>query len=249
MKQSLKRRWRRTAHLGMFMAVLVGGSAGAETPKVSVYPKNPRSTPIREWRDLPPVDESRLLQNPAFQIFLGGTVHVASWNNRPELAEAVDTARIEGGEPVRAGANGFRFRPDEPQWLAVHAFWHLNRAHDYFRSLGHPSLDSRRYPEDAGASLNTTGKGNHVGWLNAWDLSEIVIGALWDLRDRLGRETTDRLYLAMIPRLSGASTFLEVRRELIAADQRLNAGSNAATIAEVFNHRGHAHQAKLASSD
>ena len=119
---------------------LTGAIRASEPVKVSVYTKNPRTTPIREWRELPPVDGSGELRNSAFRVFRGGSISPVDPNDPGGLQ------RVTGATPVTAGKTGLRYLPQEAGWVAVNAFYHLNRANGYYRSLGVTALDNYPLP-------------------------------------------------------------------------------------------------------
>ena len=110
----------------------------ADEPIVSVYPKDQRTTPIRVWRPLPPVDGSGFLRNSVFELFTGGTIRLSS--------NIDQRSSVEGSLPVQDESNRFRFEPRDARWIAVHAYYHLNRAYEYFRLHGLSSWEDYRLP-------------------------------------------------------------------------------------------------------
>jgi len=69
------------------------------------------------------------------------------------------------------------------------------------------------------------------------DTSQIISGALWDLRRTLGAKTADALVFRSLPALPHQAMFSDLRVALIAMDQQLGTGA-AAKIAKVMDNRG-----------
>jgi Zn-dependent metalloprotease len=66
---------------------------------------------------------------------------------------------------------------------------------------------------------------------------EIWSATLWDIRERLGRETADRIIVESHFQLDGFTTFARGARAILDADRHLNGGKNRSTLRRVFGQR------------
>jgi hypothetical protein len=69
------------------------------------------------------------------------------------------------------------------------------------------------------------------------DNGEIWSAALWDVRERLGRRTADRLIVESHFQLDGFTTFARGARAILDADRNLNGGANGKALRQVFRSR------------
>lgn len=94
--------------------------------------------------------------------------------------------------------------------------------------MGKPWLrnltDQNRYPENISGNVHEDGK--------IWG------GALWDLRQVLGRQICDRLVLASLYYLAPESNFQHGLNAVLLADENVYGGSNRDEILQVFANRG-----------
>ena len=73
---------------------------------------------------------------------------------------------------------------------------------------------------------------------NIYSDSAIWSASLWQMRERLGRATAEKLVVAHHHLLSPAATFEDAANALLKADQELNGGANAVVIQKIFTDRG-----------
>lgn len=315
---------------------VLGSRPRFRTLAAPVYPADPTSTPVREVRELTDLDDSGWLQGPFADVRLNGAIRL----------------RGVGGDRLKRGNDGFHFVPGDGRSAQVNAFYHANRVHAFYRSLGVEGLDApipvlmrfkersgerftnaffdetagdhgvialgegpngedlsldasilyheythyviqtvnpdlaeartleaaalnealadygaatltgdpasapflaplvvdrpslrdltsrRHYPEDTAANEARDPLGRYAGFTHEHDLGEIVSGSLWDLRNRVGAEAADRLFVGALPLMDGSTSFPEVRIAFLEADQQLNRGAHAEALRQVFDARG-----------
>jgi len=73
---------------------------------------------------------------------------------------------------------------------------------------------------------------------NIYSDSAIWSASLWQMRERLGRATAEKLVIAHHHLLSPAATFEDAANAMLKADQELNSGANAVVIQKIFTDRG-----------
>lgn len=73
---------------------------------------------------------------------------------------------------------------------------------------------------------------------NIYSDSAIWSASLWQMRERLGQATAEKLVVAHHHLLSPAATFEDAANALLMVDQQLNGGANAAVIKKIFTDRG-----------
>ncbi|HXH93649.1 MAG TPA: M36 family metallopeptidase [Thermoanaerobaculia bacterium] len=83
---------------------------------------------------------------------------------------------------------------------------------------------------------------------NIYSDSAIWSASLWQMRERLGRATAEKLVIAHHHLLSPAATFEDAANALLKADQELNGGANAAAVKKIFTDRGILPRAKKKAS-
>ncbi len=96
----------------------------------------------------------------------------------------------------------------------------------------------RRYPKDTGETTVRDRMSGYTGFTEPHVLGELISGTLWDLRNALGAEKSNHLFVSILSLLNGASGLPDVRATLLSADQQLYASADAATIEAVFDARG-----------
>jgi hypothetical protein len=73
---------------------------------------------------------------------------------------------------------------------------------------------------------------------NIYSDSAIWSASLWQMRERLGRATAERLVVAHHHLLSAAATFEDAANALLTVDKELTGGANATVIKKIFTDRG-----------
>ena len=112
-----------------------------------------------------------------------------------------------------------RYRPTVMSWDGV----------TFTRKDGPPCV--RRVDMDWTYADFIPGDGEHAN-------GEIWSTTLWDIRNKLGRETADQIIVESHFQLDGFTTFARGARAILDADRNLNGGSNRIRIRNVFRARG-----------
>jgi Zn-dependent metalloprotease len=93
------------------------------------------------------------------------------------------------------------------------------------------NIDNRnRYPQNVILPGFNKSESHHTGL--------IVGGAWWEIQKSIGRDQAQRILYRSLPMLPVEMTFFDWRDAMLAADQTLNGGSNAATLQRTFANRG-----------